>query len=140
MVRICFPALPDAPLDDRVYAQLSADLGDALLGFAIAHHRGLRDHLQLADLRQGEDQLLGDPAGEVGVLGIGADVGERKDGDPALAIGGDSLLSLRRGVPGRTGEAQPVDLDRNVDVLQLLGAKAGHRKVDLVPDLRVDLL
>jgi hypothetical protein len=76
--------LAHAAFQDRADLKLAADLGDALAGRLVLHDRGARDHGQIMKPRQLGDQLLGHAVGEVFILGIGADVGERQHRDTVL--------------------------------------------------------
>ena len=62
---------PHAPLQDRGHAQLGRDLADRLLRTLVPHYRRSRDDLQVPDLRELGEDVLGNAIGEEGVLRIG---------------------------------------------------------------------
>ena len=72
---------PYAPLEHRRHRELRRDLPKALLPLLERHHRGTRDHVEGAHLRELGDDVLGDSVGEVLVLRVRAEVEERQHGN-----------------------------------------------------------
>ena len=75
-----------AAFQDRRHAQLPRDLAHRLVAALVAHDRGPGDDLHVLDLRELGEDVLRHPVREVGVVGIGAQVLEGKNGD---RFGGD---------------------------------------------------
>src|SRR5215204_6362787 len=70
-----------APLEQRAYLQRRPDFAQALLAVLEWHHGRAGNHLQGANLGKLRDHVFGDAVGKEFVLGIGAEVPERKHGD-----------------------------------------------------------
>ena len=98
---------PNAPLEHRRDLQPGRDLPQALLPFLQRHTRGARDHLEGADLRQLGDDVLRDPVGEVRVLRVRAQVGERQHRDGPGSSADRCRLGER--LRERRGRREPVD-------------------------------
>jgi hypothetical protein len=65
-----------APVEDGIGTECRADLLQTLLPILEAHHRRAGNHLERSNLRQMRDDVVGDPVGEIVVLGIRAEIGE----------------------------------------------------------------
>ncbi len=83
-----------AAFEDGGDAQFGGDFGDCLGGAAVLHHRGARDHLQVADLGQLREQVVVDAVGEEQVVFVVAAVGEGQHGDGVARV---KVSSVRLG-------------------------------------------
>lgn len=91
----------DTALEDVRDSKLPGNLGDLLRRIAVLHHRGPRDDLERADLRELGHELVVNAVDKRRVGLVGAAVRERKDGDRAAVT-----VPRRRLVGARAREIQ----------------------------------
>ena len=132
-------------LPDRTYrdAQRPAHFPHIGLAAAIAESRSARDHSQLAQTGERDDDILDDTVGEVVGSGVATQVLERQDCDRGAVVLG---LSWRRNDPlsGRRPCARPVlegdavCADGISDVFQACGTDIRKGRLDGAVDLLED--
>ena len=71
----------DGAVNDRVDAQLAADLRHRLVRIPVPHDRCARGHAQRVNLRQTRDQRLGRAVGQKLLVGIARQIPQREDRD-----------------------------------------------------------
>ena len=72
---------PDASLEHIADAQLAADLLGVDPFIPVSEGRITRDHKAVCDARQIRCYILCDPIGEILLVGVTAEIGERQDDD-----------------------------------------------------------
>ncbi len=130
--------LAHAAFERMPHAELAAHLPQ-IGGAALVGEGGVaRDHQQTGDLGEVGDDVLGDPVGEILLLGVGAHVLERQHDDRRLVRQGQRRAPLARlpEVGARGGMwSNPVDPHRARDVLDRLQALVLEAEIDLAQHL-----
>ena len=101
--------LADTALEHRGHAQAAPDLTD-VHGLELDRKgRALGRHLEVADLGQGGDNLLGQALAEIFLVFLGAEVCEGQDGDSVQDPGASGRQPRRRRLgPGRSKIREPL--------------------------------
>ena len=105
--------------------QVTPDIGDADRAALVDEGGIARDHDQLREAGQRGEDVLGKAVGEIFLLGIAAQIGERQHGDRRLVVQGQGLGRTMRGRLRdgdrrchRIAKPEHEGLDRAGDVLQ----------------------
>jgi len=131
-------ATAHAALEHIAHAQLAADAANIVCAPLVGKRRIACDHHQPLKFRQCREQVLGDPVGEILLVGVIAEVVERQHGNSvirhrALGRGGRGAPEVLR------GRADPlVGMHRVGNVLDRLRALVGEARANPSADGALD--
>ena len=128
------PRAAHAPFEHIPDAELPADVAHPLGRALELHGRGPRDEPERADAREVGDELLGEPLGEILVLGVGAPVHEGQDRQRLVVRPGPAGRGLPR--PERAHHERPGGGALGGRLLEEALDRLAHHLGDGVPEVR----